>query len=380
MPPNQKRVDQRTNIRFMVAKGLKPIEIWRELRTVFGDATISKTQVRVWCKHFAGGDQGVPVSDKPRSGHPRRRAEHVEEIRALVEQDRRMTIAELSEETGVNPASVQRILKRDLKLTKLSAKFVPHQLTPEQRQTRKDMCDQNLRKVRHCEDFLDRIVTGDETWVPLFDPETKQSSCEWRRKGSKGPVKVRKSRAQKKTMLILFYDQKGVVHLEFLPQGETVDTDYYLEVLKCLKESVRRKRPDLWKRQPGTDTRTMLLHHDNASCHTATRTLALIRESGIDMVSHPPYSPDLAPCDFWAFPFLKNHLRGHKFQSINDVQTAVRRVFRECDQKLFRESLQDLPSRWMKCSVNEGAYFEGQNVQIPDHMSVTESKTSSEEE
>ncbi len=291
-----------------------------------------------------------------------------------------MTIAEISQETGVNPASVQRILKKDLRMTKLSAKFVPHHLTAEQRKMRKELAEINLRTVRHSEDFLDRIVTGDETWVPLYDPETKQASSKWHPKGSMRPTKVVKSRSQKKTMLILFYDQRGVVHLEFLPQGETVDTDFYLEVLRRLKENVRCRRPELWARIPGSDTRRMLLYHDNASCHTANRTIALLGESDIDMVPHPPYSPDLAPCDFWAFPYMKNHLRGHKFQSIADVQTAVHRVFRETDPKLFRESLQDLPSRWMKCSMSDGAYFEGQNVQIPDHMSVTESESSSEED
>ena len=119
--------------------------------------------------------------------------------------------------------------------------------------------------------------------------------------------------------------------MEFLPQGKTVDTDFYLEVLKRLKESVRRKRPDLWARAPNSEYCRMFLHHDNASCHTANRTLALIGESDILMVSHPPYSPDLTPCDFWAFPFLKNHLGGHKFCTIPDVQAAVRKVFRQTD-------------------------------------------------
>ncbi len=69
----------------MVAKGLKPIEIWRDLQSVFRDDTISQTQVRVWCRRFSGGDQTTEVKDKPRSGRPNRRSEHVEEIRELVQ-------------------------------------------------------------------------------------------------------------------------------------------------------------------------------------------------------------------------------------------------------------------------------------------------------
>ncbi len=227
MPPHKQRIDQRTNICFMVAKGMKPIKIWRDLRSVFGDQTISQTQVWVWAKRFEGGTQTDPVCDLPRTGRPKVHAQHVDEVRALVEGDRCLTIQEISKETGLHPSSVQRILKKDLRFSKLSAKFVPHQLTAEQMKVHKDICELNLRKVRHQEDFLERIITGDETWVPLFDPETKQQSSEWRPKGSACPRKAVKSRSQKKTMLILFYDCKGVVHLEFLPQGETVDTDFY---------------------------------------------------------------------------------------------------------------------------------------------------------
>ncbi len=122
----------------------------------------------------------------------------------------------------------------------------------------------------------------------------------------------------------------------------------------------------------------MLLHHDNASSHTAAPTLALIGESHIEMLAHPPYSPDLAPCDFWAFPFMKNHLRGHKFQSIADVQVAVRRVFRNTEAQRFSDSIKDLPARWMKCMSNDGQYFEGQNIPIPDHLTATESEDSSQ--
>ncbi len=377
MASHQSRLDQRTNIRFMVARGSKPIEIWRALRETFGDRSLSKTQVCMWCNRFSAKDQTTPVKDRARSGRPRKRAAHVEEIRRLVQEDGRVTISDLASKTGLHVSSVQRVLKVDLKMSKLCAKFMPHQLTPEQAKFWKDLCEMNLREYRHDDKFLERIVTGDETWVPLFDPESKQDSSQWLPKGSARPTKAVKSRAQKKTMLIFFYDMKGVVHLEFLPQGETVETDLYCQILSRLKENVRRKRPNLWKYD--SEYHTMRLHHDNASCHTSAKTLAVIGESDILMVSHPPYSPDLAPCDYWAFPFIKNHLRGHKFRNLEEVQAAVRRVFRETSPDQFKSSIQDLPSRWMKCVQNDGQYFEGQNVQIPDHLSVTESEDSSQE-
>ncbi len=91
-----------------------------------------------------------------------------------------------------------------------------------------------------------------------------------------------------------------MVTTDFLPAGETIDLDYYCGVLRRLKEDIRWKRPDLWQ-MLDTGYHKFFLHHDNAPCHTSAMTLGLIGTSHIDMVPHPPYSPDLAPCDFFKF-------------------------------------------------------------------------------
>ena len=64
-------------------------------------------------------------------------------------------------------------------------------------------------------------------------------------------------------MLITFFDIKGIVHLEFLPQGQTVNQYVYTEILRRLMRSVRDKRRDLW------ENNAWVLHHDNAPAHSA---------------------------------------------------------------------------------------------------------------
>ena len=96
-----------------------------------------------------------------------------------------------------------------------------------------------------------------------YDPETKFQSSQWKSPGSPRPKKARMSRSAVKTMLITFFDIKGIVHHEYLPQGTTVNQHVYTDILRRLREKIRLKRPELWR------SKSWLLHHDNAPAHRA---------------------------------------------------------------------------------------------------------------
>ena len=83
-------------------------------------------------------------------------------------------------------------------------------------------------------------------------------------------------------------DIRGIVHYEFVPNGQTVNKVYYLEVVKRLREKVRRKRPELFANN------SWILHHDNAPAHTAMSVREFLATKQITMFEHPAYSPDLA--------------------------------------------------------------------------------------
>jgi len=153
--------------------------------------------------------------------------------------------------------------------------------------------------------MFDRIITGDETWCFQYDSETKRQSMQWKTQNSLRPKKARMSRSHVKNMLVCFFDHKGIVHCEFIAQGQTVNQQCYMELLTRLRESVRRKKPRLWPDK-------WILHHDNAPAHDALRVRGFLAKNSITKMDHPPYSPDLAPCDFWLFPKLKKCPEGTK--------------------------------------------------------------------
>jgi len=112
-------------------------------------------------------------------------------------------------------------------------------------------------------------------------------------------------RSNVKTMLICFFDIQGILHREFIPRGQTVNQEFYLGVLKRLRERVWRTRPELWR------TGEWLIHHDNAPTNMALRIRQFLTSQGMTLVPHPPYSPDLAPADFFfCFPKWKGAWKG----------------------------------------------------------------------
>ena len=105
--------------------------------------------------------------------------------------------------------------------------------------------------------------------------------------------------------------------------------------------------------------KTWILHQDNARPHTAKFTLEYMEKHDIAVLPHPPYSPDLAPCDYWLFPTLKKHLRGKRFESIFEIQRAVQNFFNTIPSHEFEKTiLQKWEERLKLCVKNDGRYFE----------------------
>jgi len=103
-------------------------------------------------------------------------------------------------------------------------------------------------------------------------------------------------------MLITFFDIKGIIHFEFIPQGQTFNQAYYVEILKWLHESVHSKRPELWPNG-------CILHHDTAPAHKALSDKQFLDQKLITEMEHTPCSPDLTLNDFWLFPKIKSALK-----------------------------------------------------------------------
>ena len=152
---------------------------------------------------------------------------------------------------------------------------------------------------------------------------------------------------------VLIFDAKGPVLQIPVPEKTCVTGKCYAENrLPGVTEHYKTVRPS-------TGTRGIKLLHDNAPAHKSAVVTEYLKDHGLESLPHPPYSPDLSPCDFCLNPVIKNTLRGRRFESRHAVGSAVF----QCTNSIAKEDYKTAFSNWIlrlkKCVQARGEYFEG---------------------
>jgi len=143
------------------------------------------------------------------------------------------------------------------------------------------------------------------------------------------------------------------MHHEFVPEGQTVNAELCCIVLCHLREDIRRKRPELWC------AGNWLLHDDNAPSHRALVTRAFLAHEGIMTLSHPPYSPDLAPCDFFLFPKMNLQLKGRRFDRVEEIQRESQNVLGTLREQDFSTHSSSGNGAGIDVSLHKGTILKG---------------------
>jgi DNA-binding CsgD family transcriptional regulator len=305
----------------------------KKLEETYHEYAPSRSTVGRWFRCFSEGKK--TLEDEERSGRPKITAME-KEVEDLVEEDPSRSNRDIAATLSISPTTVERILREDLQLQRRSLKVVPYFLSAEQQAERVRIAKEMLAFLTPLNNHhLPYLWTQDESWI-LFRNEPR--SVLTKIDEPRAEVLRPSCRAQK-IMVSIIWNFDGLWSLTILPQRTKPDTAFMeTEVLGDWDAVVRTARP-------AQGVRGSLLHLDNAPTHKIEEELARL---GVVRIPQPPYSPDLSPCDFHLFGYIKEVLQGLVFDSEDQLRCQIdvlmvafnkearRGVFEEWKQRLER--------------------------------------------
>ena len=162
-----------------------------------------------------------------------------------------------------------------------------------------------------------------------YDPETKQQSAVWVFSDENPPVQFQRNSSASTEMIACFCAKFGHVATILLEDGKTVTADWYVNhSLPKIFQAWCRRRPEM-------GVRGLLLHHDNASAHTAAVTLDFLAANDVQLVTHPPYSLDLVPSGCFLLLSVKRQLKGKHFLNAEDARAFFEGVILDIPQSTW---------------------------------------------
>ena len=188
---------------------------------------------------------------------------------------------------------------------------------------------------------------GSEKWILYNDVEWKRS---WGKRNEPPPTTPKAGLLPKKVMLCIWWDWKGVLYYELIPENQTINSNKYCSQLDQLKAALNEKHPELVNRK------RIIFHQDNARPHVSLMTRQKLLQLGWEVLIHQPYSPDIAPSDFHLFWSLQNSLNEKKFNSLQDSKRHLEQFFAQKDKKFWEDGIMKLPEKWQKVVEQKGEY------------------------
>ncbi len=189
----------------------------------------------------------------------------------------------------ISKSSVHRILSEHLHIRRVCSTWVPHFLMCKQVEQCVEVAKEWVQRVRRDCNVLFKVITCDKMWVHYFDPKGEHECKFWRTSSSSKTKKVHQWKSASKVILCVFFDAQGVIYQHVVPPKTKINAIYYVQVFGSLQKHINKNRPEI--------VRSWILHQNNVRPHVASSVCNFLEKREIPTVAHPPYSPDLAPCD-----------------------------------------------------------------------------------
>ncbi|CAH1963504.1 unnamed protein product [Acanthoscelides obtectus] len=303
----------RSIIYYNFQRQLSQQECLAELLSDFGNEAPHQSTISRWYGEFK---RGRVITQ-----------ENVDAVCKLIIEDRHVTYREIEASLKILKTSIEKILQEELGVRKLVSRWMPHLLTEEQKAARVNWCQKTLDRFNFGNSKnVYSIVSGDESWIYCYEPENKRQSAVWVFQDEEKPTK----------MVATFVSKAGHTRIATIPLNK--------------QRTLQRINPE----------RRIILHQHNASSHTAQKTRQYLTEENVELLDHPPYSPDLSPNDFFTFQKIKNSLCGQRVQSPEEAFDAFKNAVLDWPANEWNKCFENWFGRMQMCINLHGEYFEKQ--------------------
>jgi len=319
------------------------VAAYKKTCRTMGPNILSKRAAFEWFAKFRNGEQST--KDKPRPGQPRRIDEGA--VLEAIETNPTLTTRMLADDFDCSHMQIARILKK-LCFRVRHGKWVPHHLTPFNKENRVQCATQLLAQSRQA-NFFERLVTCDEKWIPLNNWARKN---QWLQPGQQPLPTPRNDWRQKRVLLCVWWWVGGIIHWETVPRGQTINNVVYRAQLDRVHAKLRANKFSTLCR------RGVIFLQDNARPHTHFLTRQKIDQLGWELLTHPPYSPDLSPSDYHLFRSMQHGLAGERFQNEEVAKLFLQHWFDSKDVAFYRRGIEKLSKNWQSTIDHNGEYFE----------------------
>lgn len=328
---------QRGIIFYYRKKKKTAIEIYRKLEDVFKQDAMNVKTIEYWMHEFKCGRTNI--EDAPKSGRP-----IIDDIDAKIlkslEDFPFASVTYISEVCGCSIGTVYNHLTSTLGYKCYKLRWVPFFLTEQLKEKRKSGAQQlKSALISSAKKDFENLITGDQSWFFLsYEPKTK-----WSLSIEDVPQRVQKKIQTIKFMVTVMFSKNHLFLVNVLPEGESYNSDYFTQVVLA---------QTLSEYQLLTNRKKALIHLDNCRVHNSKKSKQWFDENRVQRIPHPPYSPDLAPSDYFLFGYLKDQLVNVILDGPEQLEAALTEMIRE----IPRDIMDNVFNSWIeRCNEIIGA-------------------------
>lgn len=337
-------MNQRDFIIKLAKEGHDEKEIEEQLKIMFGQQAYKHTAIYKWMALTSLGKEDAP-KEKP---GPKPDEQLILRISQILLEYPFASIREIAEDLKESPSIIYRYLTSELGRVFKFSRWLPHSLSEPQKFERMVQSSLLLNVLESCKKQSWRnIITGDQSW---FKMQYGHKGA-WLLPEDDSPEMDGSQISIEKVMVTIIWGVNGFYIVDLLPQKTRYTSQYFINnILTQLNE----KKIEIWSE---ARKRKLWLHLDNCRVHNSFDSSQKYDEYGFKRTPHPPYSPDIAPSDFYLFGYVKDRLKGKKFSSPEDLKDAIIEIL----NSISRDKRKDVFTEWIKrctwVTNNGGSYY-----------------------